>query len=205
MRAPVTVSALVLAATLALTGCSEPTTAGDGAAGPAPSSTASAAQADALLAPFDLAGASAQEVVDGLEADPGTRPLAVQASVREDHLVLGDGTTETTMPLPDDLFYVSVAPYVRTTHDCFYHALGGCQGELPGEDVEVRITDGTGEVLVEETVTTGANGFAGFWLPRGIEGGSVEMTTDQGSGSVPLSTTPGSPTCLTTLQLAPAR
>ncbi|RIK16922.1 MAG: hypothetical protein DCC50_03400 [Acidobacteria bacterium] len=205
MRAPVTVSALVLAAALALTGCSEPTTDGDGASGPPTSSTASAAQADALLAPFDLAGASAQEVVDGLEADPGTRPLAVQASVREDHLVLGDGTTETTMPLPDDLFYVSVAPYVRTTHDCFYHALGGCQGELPGEDVEVRITDGTGEVLVEETVTTGANGFAGFWLPRGIEGGSVEMTTDQGSGSVALSTTPGSPTCLTTLQLAPAR
>ncbi|AXH95182.1 CueP family metal-binding protein [Ornithinimicrobium avium] len=205
MRAPLTISALGLALALALTGCSQPATEADGAAGAAPLASASSADVEALLAPFGLAGADGREVVDRLESDPGTRPLTVQASVREDHLVVGDGSTETALPLPDDLFYVSVAPYVRTTHDCFYHALGGCQGELPGEDVEVRITDGTGEVLVEQTVTTGANGFAGFWLPRGVQGGTVEMSAGGGTGSVPLSTTPGSPTCLTTLQLAPAR
>lgn len=203
MRAPLAVITLGLALALVLTGCSDDSSRGDGAA--TPSSAAVGPAVDALLAPFGLDGATGQEVVDRLEADPGPRPLAVQASVREDHLVVSDGGTEASLPLPDDIFYVSVAPFVSSTHDCFYHALGGCQGELPGEDVEVRISDGDGEVLVEGTVTTGANGFAGFWLPRGVEDGTIEMTTGAGTGSVPLSTVPGSPTCLTTLQLAPAR
>ncbi len=205
MRAPLALSSLGLALVVALAGCSGAPSGTDGTDGGTASSAAGAGDVEALLAPFGLQGAAGREIVDRLESDPQPRPLAVQASVREDHLVVGDGTTETTVPLPEDLFYVSVAPFVSSTHDCFYHALGGCQGELPGEEVQVRITDGAGEVLVDETVTTQANGFVGFWLPRGVDGGTLEMTSDEGSGSVPLSTTPGSPTCLTTLQLAPAR
>ena len=66
------------------------------------------------------------------------------------------------------------------------------------------ITDGDGQVLVDDTVTTGTNGFTGFWLPRGIEGGTIQVTAAGLEGSVPLATTPGSPTCVTTLQLGPA-
>lgn len=203
MRAPLALSSLGLALVVALTGCSDAPAGTSGTGGGA--SSASSADVDALLAPFDLEDASGREIVDRLETDPQPRPLAVQASVREDHLVVGDGATEATVPLPEDLFYVSVAPFVSSTHDCFYHALGGCQGELPGEEVQVRITDGAGEVLVDETVTTQANGFVGFWLPRGVEAGTIEIVSDKGTGSVPLSTTPGSPTCLTTLQLTQAR
>lgn len=192
MRAPTALAALGLSLTLALSGCS---TLVPEAAAPSPD----------VLAAAELADASGRQIVDTLEADPQPRPLAVSVSVKEDHLVVSDGGSERTVALPEDLFYVSVAPYVSSTHDCFYHALGGCQGELPGEEVDVRITDGGGSVLVEKTVTTHANGFVGFWLPRGIEGGTVEMTTDEGTGQVPLSTTPGSPTCLTTLQLLRAR
>lgn len=205
MRAPLAISALGLAVTVALTGCTQPTDQGPGAGAAPPATTVRTADVDALLAPFGLTGASTRQVIDALEADPGARPLAIQASVRPDGVLVGEADRQAVLALPEDLFYVSVAPYLSTTHECFFHALGGCQGELPGEEVRVRITDGSGVVLLEETVTTGANGFAGFWLPRGVEGGTVRMTSDRGTGSIPLSTRADSPTCLTTLRLVPPR
>ena len=79
--------------------------------------------------------------------------------------------------LPEDQFYVSIAPYVDQTHECYYHNLASCQGELVGEDLDVTITSDDGEVLVDETVTTYDNGFVGFWLPRDIEG-TIEVEFD---------------------------
>lgn len=195
-----TVSALALA--LSLTACS---TGSDGdAAAPAPSSSSSTVDADALLVDLGLEGRTGKEIVDALESTTDPRPLALGVSVREDHVLVSDGTAEAAVPLPEDEFYVSVAPFVESTHECYYHSLATCSGELVGEEVSVVITGDDGEVLVDETVTTEANGFTGFWLPRGIEAGTIEVTSEGYEGSVPLATTPGSPTCVTTLQLAPA-
>lgn len=197
------VSALGLALALSLTACAEsnPTTGTPAHDSP---SAAVTADADALLAELGLAGRSGKEIVEQLEASTQERPLALTASVREDHLLVGDGSQETAVPLPEDKFYVSIAPYVEQTHECYYHSLATCRGELADEEVSVLIKDGDGKVLVDETVTTGTNGFTGFWLPHGIDDGTVEVTHDGHTGSVPLATTPGSPTCVTTLQLAPA-
>lgn len=154
-----------------------------------------------LLAEHGLEGLSAQEIVEELDRSPQARPLTLGASVQPDELLLMDEDTELTMPLPDDLFYLSVAPYVSSTHDCYHHSLGTCQGELAGQEMQVMITDDSGEVLVDEEVTTYTNGFAGFWLPKGSSG-TIEVDYDGRSGVAEFSTDDDDPTCLTTLQLS---
>jgi hypothetical protein len=207
-RSAATVSALGLALALSLSACS--TGSADTAAPAEDSASASApagegAATEELLAGLGLDGRSGREIVEELERSTQERPLDLTASVREDHVLVGDGTQEVAVPLPDDAYYVSIAPFVEQTHECYYHSLATCRGELAEEEVSVRITGDDGEVLVEETVTTGTNGFTGFWLPRGVEEGSIEVTHDGREGSVPLTTTPGSPTCVTTLQLEAAQ
>ncbi|MCA1782124.1 MAG: CueP family metal-binding protein, partial [Intrasporangiaceae bacterium] len=121
-------------------------------------------------------------------------------SVRYDHVLFTTEDGEKQIPLAEDDFYLSLAPYVDQTHECYYHNLAGCQGELVGEDLDVTITAADGEVLVDETVTTYDNGFVGFWLPRDIEG-TIEVSFDGRSVTAPIATGPEDPTCVTTLQL----
>jgi hypothetical protein len=128
------------------------------------------------------------------------------ASVRHGELSLSPmGSDEpTVVDLPDDLFYLSVAPYVEHTHDCYYHSLTTCQGELAGETMHVTITDrDTGEVLVNGATDTFDNGFVGFWLPAGIDA-TIQVEYAEYTASQDISTGPHDPTCLTTVQLVPA-
>jgi len=181
--------AAVAATTLVLAGCS--------GGSPEPSAL------DALLDRHDLAGLSGQEVVDRLEGlETADRPTDLVASVRAAELVLADESYETTVPLPEDTFYLSVAPFVDQTHECFYHSLTTCQGELAGEPVSVTVVDAaTGDVLVEEDTTLGANGFVGYWLPRDVDA-ELRVEHDGRVGTTTVSTRDDDPTCLTTLQLA---
>ena len=165
--------------------------------------TSQTSSEDPMLAELGLGGLSGQEIVAQLDVSTESRPLDFVASVREDEVLVGDGTKEVSVPLPDDVYYVSIAPFIETTHECYFHSLATCQGELTDESVDVRITDADGDVLVQETATTYANGFVGYWLPRDIEG-TIEISQGDLTGSVPFSTSEGSPTCVTTLQLAGA-
>lgn len=199
MRRTIAVSVLfALPALGLLNGCGadepEPAASGD-----AQTSTA----ADAVLADYGLDGLPGDEVVDRLDRMPlDERPGGLMASVRDDQLVLNEGSEdEAAVELPDGRFYLSVAPYVDQTHECYFHSLTTCQGELGGEEVSVTITDDAGEVLVEETTEVFDNGFVGFWLPDDVKG-TVEVTYDGRTGQVPFATGPEDPTCLTTLQLA---
>lgn len=54
--------------------------------------------------------------------------------------MLAGEAQEVTIDLPGEKPYVSIAPYVDTTHDCFYHSLTSCRGELGNEEVDVKIT-----------------------------------------------------------------
>src|SRR5699024_4018621 len=72
---------------------------------------------------------------------------------------------ETTYDLPEDEFFVSIAPFVETTHPCTNHSLTGCQGELVEKEFDVYIQDEDGNVVVDETMTSFENGFIDFWLP----------------------------------------
>src|SRR5690606_18265609 len=124
---------------------------------------------DGVLTRYELDGLSGKEIVERLDTSTEARPLAFGASVLRDDVVIDDGSAEVAVSLPADEQYVAVAPFVSTTHDCYYHSLATCQGELSGAEVEVTITGEDGEVLVDEVIDTYANGFVGFWLPRDID------------------------------------
>lgn len=202
MRARHVLAAAVLLV-LTTTGC------GSSSDDPAPPrSAASAPAATELLADFDLAGLDAVQIVDRLDRLGGSdRPADLIASVRPGELQLtatgSDGTEdELTLPIPADRFYLSVAPYVEQTHECFYHSLTTCQGELGGKQISVQIVDETsGTTLVDGTHTVFDNGFVGFWLPRGIEG-TLRIGYDGAQGETTFGTGEDDPTCLTTVQLA---
>lgn len=167
-----------------------------------PTQSAAAPSGD-VLADAGLESLSAEAIVDRLDrVRVAERSTALMASVRQDELILSDARGEVVLPMPTDRSYVSVAPFVSQTHECHFHSLTTCRGELAGERVHVTITDGaTGEVLVVESTQTYDNGFVGYWLPRGASG-TIRIEGAAGVGTAEFSTGAGEPTCITTLQLA---
>ncbi|WP_269302844.1 CueP family metal-binding protein [Aeromicrobium sp. HA] len=157
---------------------------------------------EAFLARYDLDGLSATEVIDRLDAMPvQERPEGLTASVRPDVVVLGDGRREVELPMPRDEVYVSVAPYRRDTHDCHFHSLTTCLGELANAPLRVELTAADGEVVLSETRSTFDNGFVGLWVPRGIRG-TLTVEHEGSRGTVPMSTRGDQDaTCVTTLRL----
>ncbi|MCR1782302.1 CueP family metal-binding protein [Nocardioides carbamazepini] len=187
---------------LVLTGC------GSGpseSVSPATSTPPGAAKsADELLAEHGLSGLGTAQLVDRLDALPvAERPRDLIASVRPDSLVLTDGEgRETRMPMPEDRFYVSVAPYQEQTHECHFHSLTTCLGELARAEIRVTLVRDDGAVLLDEVRETFANGFTGLWVPRGIEA-TLTIEYDGRSGTAPVSTVEREdPTCITTLRLS---
>lgn len=186
-----------------LAGCSS----ANDAPASSPSSTspqgASSDESSKLLADYGLTGMDARQAIDHLERLGGAdRPSDLMASIRTEELLLTAGEVETTLPMPDDSFYVSIAPYVTQTHECFFHSLTTCQGEMVQADVQVTVVDdATGETVLDDAMTTYENGFVGLWLPRDMTG-TITITADGTSVESPISTTADSATCLTTLQLA---
>lgn len=180
---------LAAALALVLTGCS--------AVGPEPTLTESA-----LLTEHGLADMSVMEIIDTLDRMPvDDRPTDLIAAVRPDALILTDNVREVSLAMPDDVTYVSVAPFVEQTHECYFHSLTTCRGELSRQPIDVRIVDhATGDVIRNESVTTYDNGFTGLWLPRDVTG-TIEVTYDGMSGSTPFSTANDAASCITTLQL----
>ncbi|GAA6524979.1 CueP family metal-binding protein [Intrasporangium sp. DVR] len=199
-RAPLAWVAAGVASLVLVAGCASAADAPGAAPQGAPAAAAAAgSEADAILAKLGLSGRSATDVITALD-QASDRQKDIFASVRYDKLVLKDGGTETQVALPADKFYLSVAPYVNQTHECFYHSLTTCTGELANQNVDVKIVDSTGKTLVEGTQKTYANGFVGFWLPRDIEG-TITVTSEGRSATSAISTGKESATCLATLQL----
>ncbi|WP_416447031.1 CueP family metal-binding protein [Leucobacter sp. HNU] len=183
----------ILAATAVLAGCSTSLIASQ-----------DTTTESSLLAAHDLDGLDAKQIIDRLDTTPiADRAEDFQASIRPDSLVLSDANHgEMTVPMPDDEFYISVAPYVDQTHECVYHSPTGCKGELQNADVHVTVTDSTtGAVLYDERTVTYDNGFVGLWLPRDFEGVlAIEGSGRKGQVSI-RTVGDDQPTCITTLQL----
>lgn len=155
-----------------------------------------------FLNTYDLDDMDAVEIIDHLDRlETAERPADLIASVYPDELVLTDNRQEVVLDLPQNLSYLSIAPYVEQTHDCFYHSLTTCQGELSNAAVDVEITDSTtGDVVVDEQATTFDNGFVGFWVPSDIDG-TIEISYDGRTGTSDFTTTDEGATCITDLQL----
>lgn len=131
------------------------------------------------------------------------RPTGLIASVQPEAVLLSDAEgNEERLPLPEDAFYLSVAPYLEQTHECHFHSLTTCRGELGNEDVTVRVvSDKDGSVVLDQTVRTQENGFAGLWLPANMEAATLTVEHEGRRASTPVTTGADAPTCLTTLQL----
>lgn len=180
----------LLVTTLLLVGCAGSNDTGQSDAG---------ASSD-LLERFGLASMSTAEIVETLDQSDEARPTELIGSVRPDQLLLAAGDEQLALDMPDDRFYLSIAPYLTRTHDCFFHNTGTCQGELANADVHVTITADDGSVLVDQDATTYANGFVAFWVPAGSSG-TITVSQDGKSGSVPFATGDQDATCITTLKL----
>lgn len=169
---------------------------------PAPPSDADRAAAEALLARHGLGGKSAEEAIAHLEASTDQRPLPLQAVVKPWVLELSDGQTKGALPLPADRFYLAVAPFKDGNPACTFHNLSADRGELPNFAFHVVIADANNVPLVDADVTTGANGFVGFWLPRDRRG-LITGTIEGAAGQVDYGTRATSGTCRTQLHLRP--
>src|SRR5690554_786851 len=71
------------------------------------------------------------------------RSTELFASVRYDEVLVGAVGSDDleSLAIPDDLFYLSIAPYVDATHECHFHSLTTCAGELRNVPVRVTVTD----------------------------------------------------------------
>lgn len=125
----------------------------------------------------------------------------VSASITSHELIVTDSNKEeTSYELPEEEFFVSIAPFIETTHECAIHSLTGCQGELVEKEFDVYIQDEAGDVVVDETMTSFANGFIDLWLPRD-KTYTVKIGYDGKTAESKLSTYKGDNTCVTTMQL----
>ncbi|MEW1963759.1 CueP family metal-binding protein [Microbacterium sp. NPDC077644] len=188
----------MLAATLVLAGCATASS-----PEPASPSTNSRAVDTDFLADHDLEGLDAAQVVERLDTMPvADRPADLIASVQPDALVLTDDQErETQLPMPEDEVYISVAPYREQTHDCYFHSLTTCLGELANTEVQVTLTGDGGDVLLDEVRQTYDNGFIGIWVPRGIKA-TLSIEHEGQVGTTTISTmNEDDPTCITAVQL----
>ncbi|QDZ99508.1 hypothetical protein D0439_13145 [Lysinibacillus fusiformis] len=131
----------------------------------------------------------------------GDKTKDESASITSNQLILTDKEgKESAYALPEEEFFVSVAPYINETHPCTNHSLTGCQGELANKDVAVYIEDSKGNVLVDETMKTLANGFIDLWLPRD-QTYNIKMEHKGKTVKSSFSTYENDGTCITTMQL----
>ncbi|WP_025688767.1 CueP family metal-binding protein [Paenibacillus zanthoxyli] len=134
--------------------------------------------------------------------DYSSRKLdAKSASITSHELtVTADNNDKSTYSLPQNEFFVSIAPYVNKTHPCATHSLTGCQGEMANEKFNVTITDRDGKVVIKDVLQSFDNGFIDFWLPRDQ---TFHVTIEHGgkSSESEISTFEDDNTCISTIQL----
>lgn len=121
--------------------------------------------------------------------------------VTSNELIVDSGKGESFYKLPEYEFFVSIAPYINTTHPWTNHSLTGCKGEMKYEDFDILIVDNqNNEEVVKGKFNAGNNGFIDLWLPRNREF-ILKINHEKGSIETAISTFENSPTCLTDLKL----
>ncbi|WP_217587102.1 CueP family metal-binding protein [Lentibacillus saliphilus] len=146
----------------------------------------------------DLAPEELKQLINDYSTGDG---IGQSASITATELVITSNDNKKTVhDLPKDEFFVSIAPYMNVTHPCTNHSLTGCQGELVDRDIDLYIEDEDGNVILEDTMNTGKNGFIDLWLPRD-QTYMVKMTYDGKEVESNISTFDNDGTCITTMQL----
>ncbi|MHA6258648.1 CueP family metal-binding protein [Sporosarcina sp. CAU 1771] len=160
-----------------------------------------------VLLSLVLVGCNNEVNVEGIEDIKGTVHEYsvgsfedITASITSHELVVTDNGEETSFDISSEDFFVSIAPFVTTTHPCAIHSLTGCQGELVEKDFDVNIQDEEGNVVINETITSLENGFIDLWLPRDHTY-QVKIEHDGKTVESEISTFKDDNTCITTMQL----
>jgi type II secretory pathway pseudopilin PulG len=126
---------------------------------------------------------------------------AQTASITSKQLIVNEGEADSlTYDLPENEFFVSIAPYVDKTHPCATHSLTGCQGEMTEEEFSVSIDDMEGNEIIDKTLKSQSNGFIDLWLPRDKK---YRITVEH-NGKIAeseISTFESDDTCISTMQL----
>src|SRR5699024_2531301 len=123
------------------------------------------------------------------------------ASITSTELIITDSDEkERVHKLPEEEFFVSIAPFINETHPCTNHSLTGCQGELVNQDFDFYIEDMDGNVVIYETINSEANGFVDLWLPRD-QTYRVNISHEDKQVTSEISTFEQDGTCITTMQL----
>ncbi|WP_435920896.1 CueP family metal-binding protein [Paenibacillus sp. DYY-L-2] len=127
---------------------------------------------------------------------------AKSASITSEQLIVtAEDDRKTTYDLPDDEFFVSIAPYENQTHPCEIHSLTGCQGEMANETFNVTVSDQDGNVVVEGDYQSLDNGFIDLWLPRDQKW-NVKIEHEGKVSEAEISTFSGDNTCISNMQLS---
>lgn len=146
-------------------------------------------------------GNEPKDIKELVEDYSGNRTTDNTASITSTQLIITDSNDkESVYNLPEQEFFVSIAPFVSETHPCEIHSLTGCQGEMDNESFEIYIEDMDGNVVLDDTVTTEANGFIDLWLPRD-QTFNVSIYHDGKQVDSEISTFKEDGTCITTMQL----
>ncbi|MFD2132216.1 CueP family metal-binding protein [Pseudogracilibacillus auburnensis] len=123
------------------------------------------------------------------------------ASITSKQLIVTDSDDkELVYDLPEEEFFVSIAPFINETHPCENHSLTGCQGELVNQDFDLYIEDMDGNVVLDETMNSESNGFIDLWLPRD-KTYNVNISHEGKRVESEISTFEKDGTCITTMQL----
>lgn len=124
------------------------------------------------------------------------------ASITSTQLIVTDNDDkELVYDLPEDEFFVSIAPFINETHPCEIHSLTGCQGELVNQDFDFYIEDMDGNIVLDEVINSEENGFVDLWLPRD-KTYNVKISNDGKQVESEISTFEKDGTCITTMRLA---
>ncbi len=149
-------------------------------------------------APIEMDAQSIKKMVHEYSTDILT---AKSASITSKQLIVTENDEKSsTYDLPDNEFFLSIAPYVDQTHPCATHSLTGCQGEMVEKEFNVNIKDKDGTVILDETLKSQSNGFIDLWLPRDTTY-SITVEHDGKTAESEISTFETDDTCLTTMQL----
>jgi hypothetical protein len=105
-----------------------------------------------------------------------------------------------SVPLPDDVMMVSIAPYINKTHECITHYISSCDAEMKSANVKVVAVTAGGKTLINKTMKTAPTGFLDLWLPRN-QVIHITVSAKGKSATGKIFTNRDSKTCETTLKL----
>ena len=120
---------------------------------------------DVLKDEYQLKTDDIEVLIDQLE----TRDFegALSASITHQTVSIQTEEDAYTFDLLNEMFYISFAPYINMTHECYTHSLTGCQGELVNQDMEIKVYDESNQLIDDRIINTGDDGFIGLFLESG--------------------------------------